>query len=134
MGAQCAQITIRDDGRFGWKDDQGGDVWWEPVVRTAKQRVWYAEGKARGRAATLPETVLAMVETRLAQFSLEARRVLRAASVFGEVFWESGVARVMAPGSPIMTGPPPGAPGAPGAAGTPVPKAKDDAKSAPAKP
>jgi membrane fusion protein (multidrug efflux system) len=45
-----------------------------------------------------------------------------------------GVARVMAPGSPIMTGPPPGAPGAPGAAGTPVPKAKDDAKSAPAKP
>ena len=42
-----------------------------------------------------------------------------------------GVARVMAPGSPIMTGPPPGAPGAPGAAGTPVPKAKDDAKAAP---
>jgi len=42
-----------------------------------------------------------------------------------------GVARVMAPGSPIMTGPPPGAPGAPGAPGTPVPKAKDDAKAAP---
>jgi len=51
-----------------------------------------------------------------------------------------GVARVMGPGSAIMTGPPPGAPGAPGAPGgqsTPVPKAKDekkdDAKSAPPK-
>ncbi|HET9339430.1 MAG TPA: efflux RND transporter periplasmic adaptor subunit [Casimicrobiaceae bacterium] len=42
-----------------------------------------------------------------------------------------GVARVMAPGSPIMLGPPPGAPGAPG---TSLPKAgaKDDAKPAPA--
>jgi hypothetical protein len=51
-----------------------------------------------------------------------------------------GVARVMGPGSAIMTGPPPGAPGAPGAPGgqsTPVPKAKDekkdDAKTAPPK-
>jgi len=50
-----------------------------------------------------------------------------------------GVARVMGPGSAIMTGPPPGAPGAPGAPSTSVPKAKDekkgenkdDAKSAP---
>jgi membrane fusion protein (multidrug efflux system) len=46
-----------------------------------------------------------------------------------------GVARVMGPGSPIMTGPPPGAPGAPGTPSTPVPKAKDekkdDAKAAP---
>ena len=46
-----------------------------------------------------------------------------------------GVARVMGPGSPIMTGPAPGAPGGPGAPGTPVPKAKDekkdDAKPAP---
>ena len=46
-----------------------------------------------------------------------------------------GVARVMGPGSAIMTGPPPGAPGAPGAPSTAVPKAKDekkdDAKAAP---
>ena len=46
-----------------------------------------------------------------------------------------GVARVMGPGSAIMTGPPPGAPGAPGTPSTPVPKAKDekkdDAKAAP---
>ncbi|HEX3758614.1 MAG TPA: hypothetical protein VHW23_07890, partial [Kofleriaceae bacterium] len=40
----------------------------------------------------LPDTVLAMVETRLARLAVEARRVLRAASVFGEVCWEGGVA------------------------------------------
>ena len=39
-----------------------------------------------------------------------------------------GVARVMGPGSAIMTGPPPGAPGAPGAPLTSVPKAKDEKK------
>jgi membrane fusion protein (multidrug efflux system) len=39
-----------------------------------------------------------------------------------------GVARVMGPGSAIMTGPPPGAPGAPGAPPTSVPKAKDEKK------
>jgi hypothetical protein len=33
-----------------------------------------------------------MVETRLARLAVEARRVLRAASVFGEVCWEGGVA------------------------------------------
>jgi tetratricopeptide (TPR) repeat protein len=36
--------------------------------------------------------VLAMVETRLGRLAVEARRVLRAASVFGEVCWEGGVA------------------------------------------
>jgi eukaryotic-like serine/threonine-protein kinase len=35
--------------------------------------------------------VLAMVETRLGRLAGEARRVLRAASVFGEVCWEGGV-------------------------------------------
>jgi hypothetical protein len=33
-----------------------------------------------------------MVETRLGRLAIEARRVLRAASVFGEVCWEGGVA------------------------------------------
>jgi hypothetical protein len=46
---------------------------------------------AEGKGGELPETVLAMVETRLARLSIEARRVLRAASVFGEVCWESSV-------------------------------------------
>ncbi|MFS8071112.1 MAG: ATP-binding protein, partial [Byssovorax sp.] len=45
---------------------------------------------AEGKGAALPETVLAMVEARLEGLETEARRVLRAASIFGEVFWHSG--------------------------------------------
>ncbi|MCW5836304.1 MAG: protein kinase [Labilithrix sp.] len=39
----------------------------------------------------LPTTVLAMVEARLQRLDPAARRVLRAASVFGERFWRGGV-------------------------------------------
>jgi hypothetical protein len=47
---------------------------------------------AEGRGDALPETVLSMVEARLGSLPAEARRLLRAASVFGEVFWAGGVA------------------------------------------
>lgn len=40
---------------------------------------------------SLPGTVLAMVEARLGRLDPMARRVLRAASVFGEVFWRGGL-------------------------------------------
>src|SRR5262249_6055397 len=43
----------------------------------------------------LPPTVLAMVAARLEELDPEARRALRAASVFGEVFWRSGVAALL---------------------------------------
>ncbi|HEY2367852.1 MAG TPA: protein kinase, partial [Polyangiaceae bacterium] len=39
----------------------------------------------------LPETVLALAESRIARLDPEARRFLRVASVFGETFWEPGV-------------------------------------------
>ena len=39
----------------------------------------------------LPPTVLAMIEARLQRLDPMARRVLRAASVFGELFWRGGV-------------------------------------------
>ncbi|WP_438035099.1 protein kinase domain-containing protein [Sorangium sp. So ce204] len=41
---------------------------------------------AEGRGAALPDTVLGMVEARLSALAPEARRLLRAASLFGEVF------------------------------------------------
>jgi tetratricopeptide (TPR) repeat protein len=44
---------------------------------------------------SVPDTVLAMVQARLLGLPSEARRVLRAASVFGEVFWSGGVARLV---------------------------------------
>jgi ATP/maltotriose-dependent transcriptional regulator MalT len=46
---------------------------------------------AAGRGDELPETVLAMVQARLERLDSEVRRVLRAASVFGDVFWKAGV-------------------------------------------
>ncbi|MDC3988006.1 ATP-binding protein, partial [Polyangium jinanense] len=50
---------------------------------------------AEGRGEQLPETVLAMVEARLAALPAGARRVLRAASVFGDVFWCGGVGHLL---------------------------------------
>ena len=43
------------------------------------------------QAWSLPTTVLAMVEARLQRLDPMARRVMRAASVFGEAFWRGGV-------------------------------------------
>jgi hypothetical protein len=42
-----------------------------------------------------PPTVLAMVQARFQRLEPEARRVLRAASVFGERFWSGGVAELL---------------------------------------
>ncbi|MFO0549865.1 MAG: protein kinase [Polyangiaceae bacterium] len=51
---------------------------------------------------TLPESVLAMVQTRLSALSAEVRRVLRAASVFGTTFTAAGV-RALLGGSKAST-------------------------------
>ena len=71
----------------------------ERLVKQADGNAFYLEelirAVAEGKDVALPETVLAMVETRLARLPFEARQVLRAASVFGEVCWESGVAWVL---------------------------------------
>src|SRR6185369_5729305 len=71
----------------------------ERLIKQADGNAFYLEelirAVAEGKGAALPETVLAMVETRLARLPFEARRVLRAASVFGEVCWESGVALLL---------------------------------------
>ncbi|XXY14755.1 protein kinase [Sorangium sp. So ce216] len=50
-----------------------------------------AEGKSEGQ----PETVVAMVQARLETLDAEARRLLRAASIFGETFRASAVAALL---------------------------------------
>ncbi|WP_437596228.1 protein kinase [Sorangium sp. So ce590] len=50
---------------------------------------------AEGRSEGMPETALAMVQARLEALGVEERRALRAASVFGETFWEGGVAALV---------------------------------------
>jgi tetratricopeptide (TPR) repeat protein len=65
------------------------------VLDRAGGNAFYLEelmrGVADGNDAALPETVLAMVQARLEALSPETRRVLRAASVYGQRFWFDGV-------------------------------------------
>jgi tetratricopeptide (TPR) repeat protein len=65
------------------------------MVERAEGNAFYLEelirAVAEGKEAGLPETVLAMVQARLENLGSEARRLLRAAAVFGEVFWYGGV-------------------------------------------
>lgn len=55
-----------------------------------------ARGHARGESGRAPATLLAAVQARLERLAPEARRVLRAASVFGVRFRASGVAALLA--------------------------------------
>jgi len=67
----------------------------ERLVAQADGNAFYLEELIRAvaerRGEALPETVVAMVESRLSGLDGDARRALRAASVFGEVFWPGGV-------------------------------------------
>ncbi len=71
------------------------------LVQQADGNVFYLEeliravAEGKDKTSPLPGTVLAMVETRLGRLPPEARRVLRAASVFGEVCWEGGVVTLL---------------------------------------
>ena len=64
---------------------EGNAFYLEELVRAA----------ASGKGAELPETVLAMVQARLEGLETEARRLLRAGSVFGQTFWSGGVAALL---------------------------------------
>lgn len=44
-----------------------------------------------GRTDRLPDTVLAVVQARLDSLDPDARRILRAASTFGQAFWSGGI-------------------------------------------
>ncbi len=60
---------------------QGNALYLEELIRAV----------AEGRGDALPETVVTIMQARLEHLSPDARRVLRAASVLGEVFWEGAV-------------------------------------------
>jgi tetratricopeptide (TPR) repeat protein len=69
------------------------------VLERAAGNAFYLEelirAVAEGKSDALPGTVMAMVQARLEALASEARRVLRAASVFGEVFWRRGVSALL---------------------------------------
>jgi len=69
------------------------------IVDQAEGNAFYLEelirAVAEGKADKLPDSVLAMVQSRLQALDGEARRVLRAASVFGQNFWHNGISRLV---------------------------------------
>ena len=68
------------------------------IVRTADGNPFYVEELIRCVAAgstEWPDTVIAMAQSRIEQLDKDARRVLRAASVFGEHCWEGGLRAVL---------------------------------------
>jgi hypothetical protein len=79
------------------------------IVDRAAGNAFYLEelirAVAEGRGDALPESVLAMVEARLLALSAEERRALRAASVFGEVFWGGAVAALLGGATVADSGP-----------------------------
>jgi hypothetical protein len=54
--------------------------------------------EAEGRGGQAPETVLAILQARIGRLDVGARRVLRAASVFGEVSWVGGIHALLGAG------------------------------------
>ncbi len=64
---------------------EGNPFYLEELIRAVAER----------KADALPETVVAMVQARLSGLLDGERRLLRAASAFGEVFWSDGVAALL---------------------------------------
>ncbi|WP_437940582.1 protein kinase domain-containing protein [Sorangium sp. So ce341] len=69
-------------------DRSGGNAFFlEELVRAA----------AEGHGGGVPETVLAMMQSRLEGLAPDARRVLRAGSVFGGAFWRGAARALLGP-------------------------------------
>ncbi|HEX2573257.1 MAG TPA: AAA family ATPase [Polyangia bacterium] len=69
----------------------GNALFLEELIRAAAEA---GEAPGPGRMAA-PATVLAMLEARFVRFPDDVRRVLRAASIFGETFWRGGVSALL---------------------------------------
>lgn len=74
------------------EQSEGNPLFLEELIR----------GAAAGRGEETPETVLAILQARIGRLDAGARRVLRAASVYGETARASGVAAVL--GEPRASG------------------------------
>ncbi len=69
------------------------------IVARAEGNAFYIEELVRavegGAGESVPDTVLGMVQARLDALGPEPKRILRAASVFGQTFWRGGVAALL---------------------------------------
>ena len=70
----------------------------EQLITQAEGNAFYLEELIRAVAqgeTALPDTAVAMVQSRLAALEPDARRVLRAASIFGEIFWRGATTTLL---------------------------------------
>jgi predicted Ser/Thr protein kinase/tetratricopeptide (TPR) repeat protein len=81
LGSDAGAQTVERLARLS----EGNAFYLEELIRTA------AEATER----ELPETLVAMVQSRIGSLDDALRRTLRAASVFGGVFWTGGVAALL---------------------------------------
>jgi eukaryotic-like serine/threonine-protein kinase len=84
--ARLARQLLGDDATRDvtdklWERAAGNPFLVEELVRA----------RGAGRVDDLPETALAMVQSRLLELDPEARRLLRAGSVFGQRFWPGAI-------------------------------------------
>ncbi|HRG98277.1 MAG TPA: protein kinase [Polyangiaceae bacterium] len=86
-------------------DDLADDATVARIVATAGGNAFYLEelirSVAEGHGDRLPGSVIAMAQGRIEALEPEARRVLRAASVFGKTFWTSGVVALFDDRTPV---------------------------------
>lgn len=81
-----APSTIEEQVLKEMVERSGGHPFFLEELLRARSKKTYAEE---------PASVLAVLETRLSELSPEGRRVLRAASCFGRVFWAGSVAELI---------------------------------------
>ncbi len=82
----------------GLLDDRADAKAVEATVRRADGNPFYLEELVRSvetAPEAIPATVVGMAQSRLQTVSPEARRLLRAASVYGARFWKGGVAALL---------------------------------------
>jgi tetratricopeptide (TPR) repeat protein len=93
LSRRASEKLVR--GALGDIDDAVVDA----IVARADGNAFYLEelirASADGRAESLPDSVLGMVQARLDAEGSDAKRVLRAAAVFGERFSRTGVAALL---------------------------------------
>jgi tetratricopeptide (TPR) repeat protein len=86
----CAKLARESLGEKALESDV------ERIVERCEGNAFFLEELIRatseGAHRLLPQTVLAVAEARLERMSPSCRRLLRAASVFGEIFWHEALA------------------------------------------
>jgi hypothetical protein len=79
------------------------------IVSLSAGNAFYLEelirATAEGKTGDLPDSIMAMVQSRLGALDDQARHILRAASIFGETFWSGGLKALLAPATPAALEP-----------------------------